>query len=104
VRGVLRLRAQCVAQPNLRCLPDSVRQLTPGTSLHGCTDGGGRDTVALTTGRSFGMTVTAGGSLSPAADRSSSLDHENLDAFWRAANYLAVGQGAPDIDNWSWSS
>ncbi|HZS22957.1 MAG TPA: phosphoketolase family protein, partial [Pseudonocardiaceae bacterium] len=38
------------------------------------------------------MTVTAGGSLFPAADRSSSLDLESLDAFWRAANYLAVGQ------------
>src|SRR5438105_15561119 len=38
------------------------------------------------------MTVTAGGSLSPAADRSGNLDLEGLDAFWRAANYLAVGQ------------
>jgi xylulose-5-phosphate/fructose-6-phosphate phosphoketolase len=38
------------------------------------------------------MTVTAGGSLSPAADQSSSVDLEGLDAFWRAANYLAVGQ------------
>lgn len=38
---------------NLRCLPDSVRHLTPGTSLHGCTDGGARDTVALTTDRSL---------------------------------------------------
>ncbi|HJT04714.1 MAG TPA: phosphoketolase family protein, partial [Pseudonocardiaceae bacterium] len=38
------------------------------------------------------MTVTAGGSLSPAADRSTGLDVEGLDAFWRAANYLAVGQ------------
>jgi phosphoketolase len=50
------------------------------------------------------MTVTAGGSLSTAADRSSSLDLENLDAFWRTANYLAVGQDAPDTRNWSWSS
>src|SRR5581483_1107480 len=38
------------------------------------------------------MTVSAGGSLSPAADQSSSLDLESVDAFWRAANYLAVGQ------------
>jgi phosphoketolase len=50
------------------------------------------------------MTVTGVGSLSPAADRSSSLDLENLDALWRAANNLAVGQDAPDIRNWSWSS
>ena len=38
------------------------------------------------------MTVTAGGSLSPAAEHVGSLDLESLDAFWRAANYLAVGQ------------
>jgi xylulose-5-phosphate/fructose-6-phosphate phosphoketolase len=38
------------------------------------------------------MTVTAGGSQVPAADESSSLDLAGLDAFWRAANYLAVGQ------------
>lgn len=38
------------------------------------------------------MTITAGGSPFPAAGRSGGVGLESLDAFWRAANYLAVGQ------------
>ena len=27
-----------------------------------------------------------------------------LDAYWRTANYLAVGMDAPEINNWRWTS
>ena len=38
------------------------------------------------------MTTTAGASAAPAAGAPDRSDLHGLDAWWRAANYLAVGQ------------